>query len=93
VLKGRTISSVRQSSPVASHCKIVRVYASTVRAELIEMLLGYVEVLLGVSYEPLVGGREEMIVWFVFDEWARRTRTSHFGTLSIGEVASQEEFC
>jgi hypothetical protein len=60
------------------------------RAELIEMLLRHVEALLGIPHESLIGGREEMVFWFVFDERARCTRASHFGSLDRQlEVDSQ----
>jgi hypothetical protein len=74
-----SISTVWNSHTItATHSKIVRIDTSAVGAELVKVLLSYVEALLPSSHESLiVVGREELIFGFVFDEWAGRTRTSH----------------
>jgi hypothetical protein len=49
-------------------------------AELVEVLLGHIETLLGTSHVSLVVGCEELIVSLFFDVWAGRSRASHFGS-------------
>jgi hypothetical protein len=79
VLVEGSISTVWNSHAIATtHSEIVRIDTSAVGAELVKVLLSYVEALLPASYESLiVVGREELIFGLVFDEWAGRTRTSH----------------
>jgi hypothetical protein len=77
---GSVCTAIRNRNPVSTHREIAGVDASSMGAELVEVLLGHIETLLGTSHVSLVVGCEELIVSLFFDVWAGRSRASHFGS-------------
>jgi len=82
VLEGGPVSAIWYCYTVSAHSKIAWIYASSMRAELAELLrlLRHPEVRLASKVSV---GREELVFWLVLDVRAGRTRASHVGTLEF----------
>lgn len=78
VLKGGSVP-IWDGNPITPHSEIAGVDAPTLATEVVEVLL---KALLMSPHKSLVVGCKELVFRLVFDEWARGTRASHFGSLT-----------